>query len=90
MGIVAAMEAHMQMKMTLFDGDDHEVWIIKKRKLLMARDVWNVIKSGFSEENINHQIIGFCYEPKRSENQGYDGSSYAANVCNRPDLSSDR
>ncbi|WZY88621.1 hypothetical protein YC2023_045356 [Brassica napus] len=32
------MEAHMQMKMTLFDGDDHEVWIIKKRNLLIARD----------------------------------------------------
>ncbi|XP_056863139.1 uncharacterized protein LOC108852877 [Raphanus sativus] len=40
----------MEMKIPVFDGEDHEIWSIKMRTLLMARDLWDVVESGVSVE----------------------------------------
>lgn len=45
----------MQMQIPLFNGDDHEIWSIKMRTLLMARDLWDVIAIGVSEENTHQE-----------------------------------
>ncbi|KAJ0260622.1 hypothetical protein HA466_0068000 [Hirschfeldia incana] len=47
----------MEMKIPLFDGDDHEIWSIKMRTLLMARDLWDVVESGVSVENTSQQNL---------------------------------
>ncbi|WZY89173.1 uncharacterized protein BNAUNNG00310D [Brassica napus] len=38
------------MQIPVFDGDNHEIWSIKMRTLLMARDLWDVVESGVSVE----------------------------------------
>ncbi|CAA7055813.1 unnamed protein product [Microthlaspi erraticum] len=40
----------MHMQIPLFNGEDHEIWSIKMKTLLMARDLWDVVESGVSEE----------------------------------------
>lgn len=40
----------MEMKIPVFDGEDHEIWSIKMRTLLLARDLWDVVESGVSVE----------------------------------------
>ncbi|CAA7041821.1 unnamed protein product [Microthlaspi erraticum] len=53
--IFVAMEAGMQMQIPLFNGDDHEIWSTKMRTLLMARDLWDVVAIGVSEENTHQE-----------------------------------
>ncbi|CAF2275110.1 hypothetical protein BRARA_D01215 [Brassica rapa] len=38
------------MQIPVFDGDNYEIWSIKMRTLLMARDLWDVVESGASVE----------------------------------------
>lgn len=40
----------MEKQIPVFDGDDHEIWSIKMRTLLMARDLWDVVERGVSVE----------------------------------------
>ncbi|ESQ47415.1 hypothetical protein EUTSA_v10028209mg [Eutrema salsugineum] len=50
------MDAQMQMRLPLFNGESHELWSIKMRTLLMARDLWDIVENGVSEENTNQSL----------------------------------